>query len=113
MKQQQNGYMLPWYLISDVRDRNYFGKVLDVVEDEVSEFRENNKKLFGPSILRDSYCSFARDAVLLVSLPGNKVQSYYTDQRSDKDDLSVFYALQGDTYLDLSLIHISEPTRPY
>ena len=101
MKKQQNRYMLPWYLIPDVRDRNYVGKVLDVIEDEVSEFREQNKKLFGPIIQRDSDGSLTRDAVVLVSLPGNEVQSYHTDQKSHKDGLSLIYALQDDTYLDV------------
>jgi len=79
---------------------------MDVTGDEVSKFRYKMEKLFGPSIHGDSDGSITRDAVLLVSLPGIDVQSYRTDQRSDKDGYSVIYASQENTSLENTYLEI-------
>jgi len=53
-----------------------------------------------------------RDAVLLVSLPGNEVQSHNTDQKCRNDGLSVIYALQDNTCLDVVIgSHVSDVWR--
>jgi len=63
--------------------------------------KQNTDCVLGSRVYRNMNGSMRRDAVLLVSLPGNEMQSYHTDQKCRNGGLSVIYALQDNTYLDI------------
>ena len=119
-KNDQHRYMLSWDLVPDPEDKRYIDQILRVLEMHVDnfmtvnneQFKQNADRILGPRIYRNMDGSMRRDAVLLVSLPGNEVQSHHTDQKCRNDGLSVIYALQDNTYLDVVIgSHVSDVWR--